>query len=220
MTRMKLLFVFLLAGAAAQGQDLLHSNSHWISFPPANLNFPPGPSFSVSSGSYTFTQKYERDAAEIYVKRDHGEPLLIFWNQGYAELLIGHHGEHCLVNYYAATKDFEVFGTNLATGTNGRIDQQALRMFSADSGADPSLLIVAAGEALSADDRQALLSVNLIYISVGTKEEAKRAGKTFKKWWYAVNSSTGQVLHEFRAASVPSEWQREYRQTGAHRLHP
>ncbi len=223
MRRAFLLLALVAAAGSALGQDLLHNNSHWLSFPPANLNYPPWPSLVSSQfGPYTFTQKYDTNAymGEIYVQRDGGEPLLVFRSQGYSELLIGHHGEQCLVNNYPATKGFDVYAVNLATGTNGRIDQQALKMFSENSGADPVLLIVAAGEALSPDDRQALLSINLIYIRVGTKEEAERAGKTFKKWWYAVNSSSGEVLHEYRAPSVPREWQREYRQTGAPHLHP
>ena len=192
-------------------------NSGWISFSA-------GPGI-VQYGQYKLTQKYDSDTGvgQIYIEREKdGEPRLIFTNRRAAEFLIGHRGGLALINYAAATKDFEVYIANIRTGQSWRIDEQALRMFAHDSGADPSLITVAAGEALSPDDQEALLSMNLIYISVSTSEEAEQRGKTFKKWWYAVSTSTGQVLHEYRTLSMPEAWRTEYgrseNETPPHRL--
>ena len=190
--------------------EIFHQpNSGWISFST-------GPE-TVERGPYRMTQQYDPDnlVGRIFIQREKdAEPRLIFTNQRGVEFLIGHRGELALINSMQSTKGYEVYVTNFGTGESRRIDEQALRMFSHNSGADPSLLNVAAGEALSPDDQEALLAIKLIYISVSTREEAGRAGKTFKKWWYAVSTSTGQVLHEYRTISVPAEWRSEFRRTG------
>ncbi len=192
-------------------QDFHGPNSAWISFSTGSG------SETIQHGPYRFTQKYDAETlvGRIYFEREKdAEPRLIFTNQRGVEFLISHRGGLALINYTQSTKDFEVYVADTSTGKNWRIDEQALRMFLRDSGADPSLIVVAGGEALSPDDRQALLSMNLIYISVGTAEEAEQKGKTFKKWWYVVSTSTGQVLHEYRTPSVPRAWLREYRRSG------
>ncbi len=195
-----------------------HKYDSEIFHPPDSgwIGFSTGPE-TVERGPYRITQQYDRDnlVGRIFIQREKdAEPRLIFTNQRGVEFLIGHRGELALINSTQSTKDYEVYVTNFGTGESRRIDEQALRMFSHNSGADPSLLIVAAGEALSPDDQEALLAIKLIYISVSTREEADRAGKTFKKWWYAVSTSTGQVLHEYRATSVPAEWRSEFRRSG------
>ncbi len=181
---------------------LFHSpNSGWISFAAG--------SETVQYGPYRLTQKYDEKAfaGQIYIQSENdNESRLIFTNQRALELLIGDRGELALINYTAATKDFEVYVANIRTGKSWRIDAQALRMYSRDSGADPSLVIVASGEAVSPDDQEALLVMNLIYISVSTREQAEQKGKAFKKWWYAVSTATGQVLREYRTPSVPHVW--------------
>ena len=157
----------------------------------------------------------EPHEAALYIEHEKdAAPRLIFTNHRAVEFFIGNRGRLALVNSTQATKDFEVYVADTSTGKNWRIDEQALRMFLQDSGADPSLIVIADGEALSPDDRQALLSMNLIYISVSTAEEAEQKGKTFHKWWYAVSTSTGQVLHEYRTSSVPRTWLKEYRRSG------
>jgi hypothetical protein len=193
-----------------------HKHDSEIFHPPDSgwIGFSTGPE-TVERGPYRITQQYDPDnlVGRIFIQREKdAEPRLIFTNQRGVEFLIGHRGELALINSTQSTKDYEVYVTNFGTGESRRIDEQALRMFSHNSGADPSLLIVAAGEALSPDDQEALLAIKLIYISVSTREEADRAGKTFKKWWYAVSTSTGQVLHEYRATSVPRAWRTAYRQ--------
>jgi hypothetical protein len=196
--------------------EILHGfKSRWISFVAAPA--------TVQQGPYRLTQRYDSNTltGRVYIQRENdAEPRLIFTNDRAAEFLIGHQGELALINCTKATKDYEVYVANMGTGESWRIDQQALQMFSRDSGADPSLIVVAAGEALSPDDQEALLSIKLIYISVSTREEAGRASKTFKPWWYAVNTSTGQVLHEYRTTSVPRAWRKAYQQSAKQPLRP
>lgn len=203
----------IFTGAAAEGQDFWHTRP-WIGFGREPL--------SIQSGRFQITEEYEPRAlvGRIYVRGPNDrEPRLIFTNQEYAEILIGHRGELALINAMAGTKTFEVDVADLGTGEARRIDEQALRLFSQNSGGDPSLIIVAAGEALTADDREALLSINLIYISVSTAAEAEKKGKTFQKWWYAVSTASGRVMHEYRTAALPAEWRREYQRSGKRAPH-
>lgn len=214
MTWRKVIFAGVLGlGSVSllQAQKWHGSNSAWVSFTTGSG------SVTFQHGPYRFTQKYDPAAFEgqIYIQRKADEkPRLIFEDQRGLELLMGHRGVLALINCVQSTKDGKVYVADTNTGKNWRIDEQALRMFLQNSGADPSLIVVAEGDALSADDRQALLSMDLIYISVSTAEEAEQKGKTFKEWRYAVSTSTGQVLHEFRTSSVPKEWLVEYRESG------
>jgi len=207
-----LLAVVPALGLISDAQEFHRPNSGWIIFTTGSG------SVTVRQGPYRLTQKYDPETMEgqIYIEREKdAEPRLIFTNRRAVEFFIGHRGGLALVNYTQATKAlFEVYVADTSTGKNWRIDEQALRMFLQDSGADPSLIVVADGEALSPDDRQALLSMNLNYISVSTAEEAEQKGKTFHKRWYAVSTSTGQVLREYRTSSVPRTWLKEYRRSG------
>lgn len=201
-------FSFVAIGLDASGQNLLHTARPWIGFDSHETT-------SQVAGSYRLVQTPDgrSDATEVYVQKNTERPHPIFTNQRYVEFLIGHRGEQALINYYVSSKAFEVYAASLASGGHWRVDEKALQAFSRNSGADPSLIIVAAGEALSPDDREILLSINLVYISVSTPEEADQKFKTFKKWWYAVSTSTGQVVHEYRMAAVPPDWASEYQKT-------
>ena len=59
-----------------------------------------------------------------------------------------------------------------------------------------------------------LLGVQSLHGRIFTAEEAEQKGKTSHKWWYAVSTLTGQVLHEYRTSSVPRTWLKEYRRSG------
>lgn len=203
--------VVLARGVLLHAQEL-HRESEWTNFTTSSG------SVTVQHGAYRFIQKFDPQSltGQIYIQRQGQKELRqIFANRRAVEFLLGRRGELALVNYIQSTKDLEVYVADVSRGKNWRIDQQALRMFFKNSGADPSLMVVARGEALSPDDQQALLSMNLIYISVSTAEEAEQKGKTFKKWWYGVSTSTGQVLHEYQTPSVPRPWLSEYRKSGS-----
>jgi hypothetical protein len=85
-----------------------------------------------------------------------------------------------------------------------QIDQPAIEMYRRNAHPDDRLVVIPQAYAFSRDDRQVLIHMELIYISVPTepRELVERLNKSYRDWWYVVDSMTGRVLREYRTNRI------------------
>ena len=167
------------------------------------------PHRTVPATEYSFREDFNPDTFErkVYVqRRGDNKPRLIFTHSRGVSMCVGPSGRLALINSEPATKTVEVYTSDLSSGRNWRIDEQAMDLYVRNAKPNPALVIVPKGEDMSADDGEALLRIDLIYISVGTPEEAEKVGRTFKEWWYVVDTRNGKVLREYRTPAPPRWW--------------
>jgi hypothetical protein len=68
------------------------------------------------------------------------------------------------------------------------------------------LWIVPEAYEFSPDDRKVLMRMVGDDVSAATAQESIEASRTYKDWWYSLNSQTGRVLREFRTNRIPQKW--------------
>src|SRR5207248_3337427 len=106
------------------------------------------------------------------------------------------------------TKSGKVVTANLSSGTTKQIDRDALSMYRRRVRPDRRLWIVPEAYEFSPDDRQVLIKMVKEDVSAATAEESRLASRTYRERWYAVDSRSGKVVHEYQTAKVPLKWWR------------
>jgi len=142
-----------------------------------------------------------------YIKRGTDkEPILFYTHHRGIVVTVGHRGHTVLINDHEASKSSKVIAVNLDTKQARQIDVAAIEMYRRNASPDARLWIAPDAYAFSPDDRQVLITMQLIDISASTPEEAVKAKLTYKQWWYIVDCDNGQVVHEYRTNELPEHW--------------
>jgi hypothetical protein len=165
----------------------------------------PGRSFRLKG--YEISEKTDGLLRNDYIRRDTDKKAVLFYSHSRAiETTLGHKGRLLLINDNEATKSNKVMLVDLESADVRQIDLYALKRYSRDASPDRRLFIVPVAYAFAPDDRCVLIKMELVDISAATREEAIKASKTYRKWWYVVDSSTGRVKSEYRADPAPARW--------------
>jgi hypothetical protein len=142
-----------------------------------------------------------------FLKRDSDkEPIGFYAHHRVVEVTLGHREQLVLINDFEATKSAKVVVANLASGIQKQIDKRALAMYRRHVRPDHRLWISAEAYEFSANDRQVLIKMVLEDVGAATVEESIAASRTYREWWYAVDSQSGRVICEFRAKQFPARW--------------
>lgn len=144
-----------------------------------------------------------------YIRRGIDNEWIPFYaRERFLLVTLGNRRRLVLINDCPATKFCKVIVADLTSGKVRQIDLQAVEIYRRNASPDKRLVIVPQAYAFSPDDRQALINMELIYIRVpgDEKEVAERVNKSYKHWWYVVDSASGSVLREYRASKIPKRW--------------
>jgi hypothetical protein len=97
---------------------------------------------------------------------------------------------------------------DLALHKTRQVDHPATEMYRRGARPDNRLIITPQAYAFSPDDKQVLINMELIYISVPAEPSAlaERLNRSYKNWWYVVDSTSGRVLREYRTSKTPTRW--------------
>jgi hypothetical protein len=164
---------------------------------PVRIN---GSEFTEEIDSSTFERK-------DYIKRPTDkEPIPFYTHHRSIVVTVGHKRQMVLINDYEATKSSKVVAVDLRTRQARQIDLAARKMYWRNVAPDRRLWIVPDAYAFSPDDSHVLITMQLTDISARTPEEAVEAKRTYRQWWYVVDSSNGQVKHEYRTSELPKAW--------------
>lgn len=144
-----------------------------------------------------------------YIKRKKDKKRILFYKheRGIVATL-GHAGNLVLINDNQATKSNKVVVVNLDTNETKQIDLEAIKTYKHNASADARMIIVPEALAFSPNDKQVLVKMALIDISLPYEQRllANRIWKSYKPWWYVVDSNTGHLVHEYRKKRPPKEW--------------
>ena len=180
---------------------------------PVATNRPAGvdlrPSEVSHEGHFEFSETFDPNTYERreYVKRPGDKEPVFYYKHGRSIApTMGHHRRLVLINDYSATKACNVIIADIETHKNWNIDSFAMEMYRKNANPDQGLLIVPEAYAFSPNDEEVLIGMDLIYVSAPTGELVRQVRKTYKRWWYVVNSSSGRVLHEYRTNQPPPCW--------------
>jgi len=192
--------VFLIC-ATAQSQIARRRNANWI-----------GPQVD---------EVYRVDNCEIserrcsndkwplcdYIKRDFDKkPIQFYVHHRGIGVTVGHRKRLVLINDYFSSKLVQVVVANLNSRLNKEIDRQALAMYRRHVRPDHRLWIVPEAYEFSPDDRKVLMKMVPESVSAATASEAAGAMRSYKEWWYSVDSQTGRVIREYRTRKIPRNW--------------
>lgn len=195
-----ILTVSALVSTRAAGQVIRRYGSTWVNYRDA------GKVYRVAGYETWETFDPKTIIRRLYFRRpSEKKRRLIYKHEREVFITIGHNGQLALINDCFATKACKVVTVGIETGIVREIDAAANR-YSKKANPDPRLMIVPEAHGFSPDDRQVLIQMDLIYVSVPATEEARNVGKAFKPRSYSVDSVSGRVLHEFRASPLPREW--------------
>lgn len=166
------------------------------------------PSRPSREGQVVFSEKIDSNLERSdYVKRPGDDQFILFYRHGRSiGPTLGHHRQLVLINDYAATQGCNVVIADLNTRKNWNIDSAATERYRTTANPDARLVIVPEAYGFSPSDREVLIGMDLVYISVPTAELADEVGRTYARCWYVVDSSSGRVLHEYRTNQPPSCW--------------
>jgi hypothetical protein len=146
-------------------------------------------------------------ARRAYIRRDTDSKWIPFYDlERYLLVTLGNRRRLVLINDCPATKFCKVMIADLASHKSRQIDQPAIEMYRRDARPDNRLIVIPQAYAFSHDDKQVLINMELIYISVEQRKLAERLNKSYKNWWYVVDSISGQVLREHRTNRMPKRW--------------
>src|SRR5262245_2503388 len=194
-------FCALLFGNSVFGFQLVHRRgSTWV-------GLKPGETFRLEQCELT----EQIDPASLlrtdFIKRNTDkEPLLFYTHHRGIVVTLGHKGQLMLINDNEATKSNKVMIVDLETNLAKQIDSEARRLYEQNSYVDSRLIIVPVAYAFSPDDRNVLIKMELIYVSMSVGQEAERVARSYKEWWYVIDSKGGQVKHEYRTSELPESW--------------
>ena len=132
-----------------------------------------------------------------YLKRSFDkQPNFFYAHHRQIGVTLGHRQQLVLINDWEATKSGKVVVTNLKSGAQRQIDRRALAMYRRHVAPDHRLWIVPEAYEFSPDDRQVLIKMVQWDVSAATAAESLAASRSYRAWWYAVDSRDGRVLHE------------------------
>lgn len=193
-------WVLLFSSAASAVKTVNKKNATWI-------ELTAGKTYQLNGCE--FTEKID-DTTLIrtdYIKRrTDKKPLLFYTHQRAVAVRLGHRERLVLINDREATKANKVMVVSLGANKAKRIDLTAIAMYQRNASPSDRLVIIPEAYAFSPDDREILIKMRLIYVAVGSKEEVDQEVKTYKGWWYAVDSHRGQVKQEYRTTRLPRRW--------------
>jgi len=144
-----------------------------------------------------------------YIKRKADKKWTLFYRHERAVVVtLGHRGNLVLINDNEASKSNKVVVVNLDTTETKQVDLQAITTYKRNGSSDGPMMIVPEAYAFSPTDKEALIKMALIDVSVPFEERASaiRLRKSYKPWWYVVDSRTGGVKHEYRTNRLPKRW--------------
>lgn len=121
-------------------------------------------------------------------------------------MALGHSRQIVLINDHAATKFTRVVVATISDGSAVDVGSQAMEQYQREVKPDWRLEVNPEGYALSPDDRQVLVRIALIYLSVQTPKEAADLAKTFQPRWYVVDTRDGHILKTFSGENPPASW--------------
>ena len=199
--RRYIVIVLLVVSATAQSQIARRRNTTWI-----------GPRVDevYRVNNYEIT---ERNCSSdewplcVFIKRVFDKRPIQFYvhHRGIAATL-GHRTRLVLINDYFSTKLAKIEVANLNSGSSKEIDRQALAMYRRHVKPEHRLRIVPEAYEFSRDDRKVLLKMVMEYVSAATETESVAASRSYKEWWYSVDSRTGKVIREYRTNRIPKHW--------------
>lgn len=151
-----------------------------------------------------------------YIQREgDAEPIFYYTDQRATGTVVGHRLGCVLVNDFCATKACHVKVVGLESGEARRIDGPALAMYERNVEPGRKLVLYAMGAAFSPDDAHVLLRIVLAFVQTGEPREGEslagekvRLMQRCRKWYYAVDARTGEVVREHRTDRLPVEWWR------------
>ena len=148
-------------------------------------------------------------APKVYIKPDGDRRWIPFFvRERYVLVTLGNRRRLVLINDCPATKFCKVMIADLATHKTRQVDQPAIEMYRRDARPDNRLIVISQAYAFSPDDRQVLIKMELIYVSVPAepRELVERLNRGYQNWWYVVDSISGRVLREYRTSMIPTRW--------------
>jgi hypothetical protein len=194
--------VFLISCATAQPQSFRRRNTNWV--------WPRDLDEVYRVDNYEITQ---RDCSNnegyrcVFIRRDFDKtPIRFYVHHRSIDVTMGHRKQLVLINDDLATKSAIVVVANLNSRLNKEIDRRAVSTYRRHAKPDRRLWIVPEAYEFSPNDHQVLMKMVMEYVSVATKEEAVAAARTYKEWWYSVDSQTGRVIREYRTRRIPKTW--------------
>jgi hypothetical protein len=200
--RVFIVFTLLLMYSAASAQVVEHDNTTWVGLKPGVTYRVAG--YEVSERITPGEKNYTRSA---YIKRDGDKEARLFYIHGRQIVVtLGHQRSLVLINDWEATKSGKVVVANLRSGEKRQIDSEALKMYHRHAAPDRRVWIVPEAYGFSPNDRQVLLKMVKEDVSAVTAEDSARSSKTYKEWWYVVDSGNGQVIHEYRTNKIRQRW--------------
>jgi Pantoate-beta-alanine ligase len=196
-------FVFgasLFIQSTSAAQIVQRGGTTWVGLKPAEV-------FRLTR--YEVKEEIEAVTRRDYIKRKIDKKWILFYTheRGIVATL-GHAGHLVLINDNEASKSNKVVVVNLATNETKQIDTQAIEMYTRNASPDGRMVIIPEAHAFSPTDKEVLIEMELIYLSVPFEEKAltDRLSKSYKPWWYVVDSSTGNVRHVYRTNGLPKRW--------------
>jgi hypothetical protein len=190
--------VFLMISPTSAAQNVRQRDVTWI-WPVGAVLRLKGCEVKEESGS--------DGVRKVYIKRDGDEEWIPFYvDERTVGVALGYRKQLVLINDCPATKFCKVMAVDLASRKSKQIDLRAIRMYRRNVRPDNSLIIIPQAYAFSPDDKQVLVNMEHIYTSVSTAEMAAQLSKTYKNWWYIVDSTNGRVLREYRTSRLPPRW--------------
>ena len=190
----------LLSCQTSSAQAVLRRRGFTWVFPPA---------VPLQLNGYEVKEVAEPNGAfRDYIRRDSDRKWIPFYvRERYLLVTLGNRRRLVLINDCPATKFCKVMVADLASHKNREIDQQAIEMYRRDARPDERLMIIPQAHAFSPDDKQVLINMELIYISVPAepRELGERLNRSYKNWWYVVDSKSGRVLREYRTSRIASD---------------
>ena len=148
-------------------------------------------------------------APKVYIKTGGDRKWIPFFvSERYVLVTLGNRRRLVLINDCPATKFCKVMIADLASHKSRQVDQPAIEMYRRGARLDNRLIIIPQAYAFSPDDKQVLINMELIYISVPAepRELVERLNRSYKNWWYVVDSVSGRVLREYRTPIIPRRW--------------
>jgi hypothetical protein len=205
--RVFIVFTLLLIYSTVSAQVVERGNATWVGLKPGVTYQLEG--YEVTEHITPGENSYTRSA---YIKRDGDkEPRLFYTHGRQIVVTLGHRRSLVLINDWEATKSGKVVVANLRSGEKRQIDSEALKMYRQHARPDRHLWIVPTAYSFSPHDRQVLIKMVKEDVSAVTAEESARSSKTYKEWWYVVDSGNGQVMREYQTNKIPQRWWGTYR---------
>ena len=158
---------------------------------------------------YEVREEIEAVTRRDYIKRKIDKKWILFYtHERGIEATLGHAGHLVLINDNEASKSNKVVVVNLDTNETKQIDTQAIESYKRNASPDGRMIIIPEAYAFSPTDKQLLIRMELIYISLPFEERAlaNRLRTSYKSWWYVVDSMDGKVTHEYRTSRLPKRW--------------